>query len=245
MATFTVPNEASASYTDQAELDAMDIQVIVAGFAGTGVISGCLVTAQGSPDGTVAVSSGSIRVAGSTVSVTGANVSVMTGSANADGSTNSAANATYYRYDLIVANASGQLGVLHGTVPAPAWPDYSVNPTFPTVTKANCVLAAVLIPPTAASITGIASSQIVAKNVEFSVNAPHDQAHLITSTTNHSSGWGGKGYILTATSSTVGTTIAPGTNGQVLTANSAQSAGLEWTTPTSSTAFITTAKWGI
>jgi hypothetical protein len=177
---FTVPNEASASYTDQAELDAVDLQIIANGFAGTGVISGCAVTAQGSPDGTVAVSSGSIRVNGTTVAVTGANVSVMTGSANADGTTATVADATYYRYDLIVVNGSGQLGVLHGTLPAPAWPDYSVNPVFPTIAASYAVLAACLIPPTAAAITGIATSQIVRKDLVYNVNGFHDAGHALS-----------------------------------------------------------------
>jgi hypothetical protein len=180
MATFSVPNEASASYTDQAELDAMDLQIIVNGFAGTGVYSGCLVTAQGSPDDTVAVSSGSYRIGGSTKTCAGGTVNVISGSANPDGSTTSAANASYYRYDLIVANSSSQLGVLHGTVPAPAWPDYNVNPVFPTVTTSYAVLAAILIPPTAASISGISSSQIIPKNLALSVDALHDQAHSIS-----------------------------------------------------------------
>jgi hypothetical protein len=175
---FAVPNEAAASYTDQAELDAMDLSIIAAGFNGVGVISGCAVTAQGSPDGTVAVSSGSIRIAGSTVTVTGVTVSVMTGSANADGTTATAADATYYRYDLITVNSSGQVGVVHGTLPAPAWPDYSVNPVYPSTT--NVVLAACLIPPTAASITGIAASQIVRKDIILNVNGQHDAAHALS-----------------------------------------------------------------
>jgi hypothetical protein len=180
---FTVPNEASASYTDQAELDAIDLYILAAGFAGNGVISGCAVTAQGSPDGTVAVSSGSIRISGSTVAVTGTNVSVMTGSANADGTTATVADATYYRYDIIQVNSSGQLGVIHGTLPTPAWPDYSVNPVFPQPT--GVVLAACLIPPTAASITGIATSQIVRKDLVYNINGFHDAAHTLSGA-NHS-----------------------------------------------------------
>jgi hypothetical protein len=180
MATFSIPNEASASYTDQAELDSMDLQILANAVYGTGVYSGCLVTAQGTPDGTVAVSSGSYRIAGSTKTCAGGNVTVTSGSANPDGTTATAADANYYRYDLIVANASSQLGVLHGTVPAPSWPDYNVNPVFPTVTSAYAVLAAVLIPPTASAITTIASTAIVAKNVAIHVDASHDQAHALS-----------------------------------------------------------------
>lgn len=178
---FTVPNEASASYTDQAEIDSVDLAIITAGFNGTAVISGCAVTAQSTPDDTVAVASGSVRIHGSTQAVSAGNVNVLSGSANADGTTSSAADANYFRYDLIVANGSGQLGVLHGTVPAPAWPDYSVNPVFPTFdSTANVVLAAILVPPTAASITGIATSQIVRKDLTLSINLAHDASHAMS-----------------------------------------------------------------
>jgi hypothetical protein len=42
------------------------------------------------------------------------------------------------------------------------------------------VLAAVLIPPTAAAITGIAASQIIRKDLVYNVNGFHDAAHLIS-----------------------------------------------------------------
>jgi hypothetical protein len=171
---FLVPDEAAASYTDQAELDAIDLQILGAGFIGTGVLTGCAVTAQSTPDGTVAVSSGTYRVNGTTYTLTGGNVSVLSGSANTDGSTNSAANASYFRYDLIVADSSSHIGVLHGVVPTPTWPDYSVNPVFPAVTfTTNVVLAACLIPPTSAAITGIATAQIIRKDLVLNQSAFH------------------------------------------------------------------------
>jgi hypothetical protein len=183
---FTVPNEASASYTDQSEIDAIDLKILSGLGIGSGVLTGCVVTAQGSPDDTVAVSAGTARINGSNVTCAGGTVNVISGSANPDGSTTTAANASYYRYDLIVLDTSDHLGVIHGTVPAPAWPDYSVNPVFPDYTiTTQVVLAAVLIPPTAASITGIASSQIVSKGVTTKANAFHDQAHALSSGTSH------------------------------------------------------------
>jgi hypothetical protein len=183
---YTVPNEASASYTDQSEIDAIDLKILSGLGVGSGVLTGCVVSAQGSPDDTVAVSAGTARINGSAVTCAGGNVNVMSGSANPDGSTSSAANATYYRYDLIVLDTSDHLGVIHGVVPTPAWPDYSVNPVFPDYTiTTQVVLAAILIPPTAASITGIASGQIVSKGVTTKANAFHDQAHALSSGTSH------------------------------------------------------------
>jgi len=224
---FTVPNEASASYTDQSEIDSVDLKVISVMGMRTGVNSGCAVTAQGSPDDTVAISSGTYFVDGVKKTCAGGNVNVLSGAANPDGTTSSAANATYFRYDLITANSSSQLGVIHGTVPAPAWPDYAVNPVFPDFTATtHAVLAAILIPPTAASITGIPSSLITRKDQPLS-----DPEHLITSASVHTAGWGGKGYLLHGLTSTTGGTVAPGTNGQILTAQSGQSSGLLWATP--------------
>jgi hypothetical protein len=230
MATFNVPNEASASYTDQAEIDSGDLKILAAGFNGSGVISGCLVTAQGSPDDTVAVSSGSYRISGATKTYAGGNVNVLSGSANPDGSTSSAANASYYRYDLIVVDSSSTIGVIHGTVPTPAWPDYAVNPVFPSFDAATqVVLAAILIPPTAASIPFISNSQIVAKNVAINVDGQHDMAHSITSATNHSAGWVAKGSLPVGTAATTSAMLAVGSNTNVLVADSTQTTGLKWT----------------
>ena len=57
------------------------------------------------------------------------------------------------------------------------FPDYTIT--------TQIVLAAILIPPTSASITGIASSQIISKAVTTKANAFHDQAHAISSSTSH------------------------------------------------------------
>lgn len=163
---FLVPAEADASYTDQAELDPYDLLIIAAGHIGTGVRTGCAVTQQGTTDDTVAVSAGTYDIAWAPLNQAGGNVNVLSGATNADGTEPEAADANYFRYDFIVQNTSGQLGVLHGTVPNPVWPSYSVNPKFPAVDfTVHCVLGAVLVPPTAASISGVATSQIVTKDL--------------------------------------------------------------------------------
>jgi hypothetical protein len=173
----------------------------------------------------VAVSSGSYRIQGSTKTCAGGTVSVISGSANPDGTTATAADTNYYRYDLIVANSSSQLGVLHGTVPAPAWPDYSVNPVFPTVTSAYAVLAAILIPPTASGITTLASTTIVPKNLAISADASHDAAHSLTGS-NHTGM--AKGSINVGTGVDTSTMLTVGSNTQVLTADSTQTSGTKW-----------------
>ena len=70
---FTIPNHADANSPFQAEPDSVDFDILAAGYSGSGVISGCAVTAQGTPNMTVAVAAGIVSVAGARASVTGAN----------------------------------------------------------------------------------------------------------------------------------------------------------------------------
>ncbi len=181
---FTVPSETDAGYPDQSEFDTGDLRTVAGIGMGTGVISGCVVTAQVTPDDTVAVAAGQWAIRGIPVTFAGGNVNVLSGSANADGTTSSAANATYYRYDLIVGNISGQVGVIHGTVPAPAYADYVVNPQWPAYDRSvNVLLATLFIPPTAAGLTGVQTSMIVAKQVDVSAGAyvsPYHRYNLPT-----------------------------------------------------------------
>ena len=100
---FTILNEADAFNTNQAEVDSVDITILVSALDGTAIVSGCAVTAQGSPNMTVAVASGVVIIAGTRASVTGANVTITT----ADG--------TNPRFDLIVSNGSGTLSATAGT----------------------------------------------------------------------------------------------------------------------------------
>jgi hypothetical protein len=139
---FTILNEADAFNTNQAEVDSVDITILVSALNGTAIVSGCAVTAQGSPNMTVAVASGVVIIAGTRASVTGANVTITT------------ANGTHPRFDLIVSNGSGTLSATAGTA--------AEEPVFPAIPGSSVVLAAVYVP---ASDTTIATNQITDKRL--------------------------------------------------------------------------------
>lgn len=142
---FTVPNSADATYSDQAELDSRDLASILGlGHQRYGVLTGCAVTAQGTPDMTVAVASGNVLVGGKVVSVSSQNATIGT------------ADASNARFDLVTVSGSQALGVV--TVVAGT---ASSNPVFPDP-SGKTVLAAVYVP---ASATSIASNQITDKRV--------------------------------------------------------------------------------
>lgn len=139
---YTIPNEADAGYPDQAEPDSRDFSdIVAAGFNLTGVASGCAVTAQGSPDMTVAVASGVVYVGGTKATVSSGNLTI------------DAADATNARFDLICAASNGTKSVVAGTP--------SSNPVFPDP-SGKAVLAAVYVP---AAVTTISSARIVDKRV--------------------------------------------------------------------------------
>src|SRR3990167_8658488 len=123
---FTIPNEADAAFADQAEPDKVDIDILVAALKGDGVISGCAVTAQGTPDMTVAVASGTIIIAGATIAVSGGDVTI------------TAAAGTNPRFDLVVENNAGTKSAVAGAANA--------NPCFPAIPASSVVLAAVYVP---------------------------------------------------------------------------------------------------
>lgn len=139
---FSIPNLADAFHADQAEVDKIDLDILVAGYAGTGVFSGCAVTAQGTPDMTVAVASGTVLVAGLSATVASGNVTITT------------ADATNPRFDLVVVSNAGTKSVTAGTAAA--------DPVFPAIPANSAVLAAVYVP---ASDTAIQSNQIVDKRL--------------------------------------------------------------------------------
>jgi hypothetical protein len=146
---FTIPNEASAAFAEQAEVDQGDIAILVAGHAGTGVVSGCEVTAQGSPNMTVAVAAGTVAVSGAAATVGAGNVTI------------DAADGANPRFDLVVVGSAGNKSVVKGTA--------SSNPVFPAIPANSVVLAAIYVP---ASDTAINTNQIVDKRVVLVPGVP-------------------------------------------------------------------------
>lgn len=158
---YTIPNVADAGFSDQAEPDSRDFEILTAGVSHgattstsglgqTGVQSGCAVTAQGSPDMTVAVASGTVRIGGRKVAVSSGNVTI------------TAADGSNPRFDLIVVDTAGAKTAIAGTAAS--------NAVFPTISSGKVVLAAVYVP---ASDTAINTNQITDKRVMVPV-PPHE-----------------------------------------------------------------------
>lgn len=173
---FYIPNAPDASVIDQSEPDSVDFTTL--GDRKTGVISGCVVTAQSSPDQTVAVTAGEVIIDGTYYSVS-ANLSLSVGSGSSTGP----------RFDLVVANSSG-LAVRTGTA--------SANPVFPSLTSGDVVLAAIY--RTSGTSSTIASSQVIDKRV---VNASN-YVRQGSGTPSNSLGSIGDLYINTTTSTIAG-----------------------------------------
>jgi hypothetical protein len=139
MAGFTIPDKGEGQNDIQSILFQEYLEILADGINGEDcVLSGCAVTAQGSPDMTVAVAKGAVLSNGVLKAVTAGNATITT----ADG--------TNPRLDLVVVNSSGTKAVRAGT-PAAA-------PKPPARTANDVVLAVVYVP---ASDTTIGSDQIV------------------------------------------------------------------------------------
>lgn len=135
---FTIPDKGEGANDIQSILFQEHLDILVDGIGGlTGVLSGCAVTAQGSPDMTVAVAAGTVRSLGHWFAVTAGNATIGT----ADG--------TNPRIDLVVVTSSGAKAVRAGTAAA--------APKPPVRTAGDVALAAIYVP---ASDTTIGSNQI-------------------------------------------------------------------------------------
>src|SRR5215831_4451454 len=144
---FTIPNAVDAEDPSQAQVDARDFSdILAAGFSWTGVVTGCAVTAQGTPNMTVAVAAGTVCVNGAVATVTAGNVTITT------------ADATNPRFDLICVDSAGVKSAVAGTPAA--------NPVFPSA-GGKLVLAAVRVP---AAIASISAAKIVDKRVMNTIN---------------------------------------------------------------------------
>lgn len=139
---FYIPNAPNASVIDQSEPDSVDFSVL--GDRKTGVISGCLVIAQTTPDQTVQVSAGEVLSNGNYVTVNGdVNFSVGAGSSSGP------------LFNLIVVTSAGAIAVRTGTAGA--------NPTFPALVDGDVLLAAIY--RTSGTASTIANTQITDKRV--------------------------------------------------------------------------------
>jgi hypothetical protein len=161
---FTIPNVGVAGFPDQSEPDSVDIDILTAGHSMTGVVSGCAVTAQGSPDMTVAVASGTISVLGVNQAVTSGNVTI------------TAAHATLPRKDIVVVNSSGTKSVTAGTA--------ATQPLKPAIPANSVVLAEIYVP---ALDTTINTNQITDKRVIVQAALSTAGPHLIARKTSDQS----------------------------------------------------------
>lgn len=149
--TFALPNygDVDTSHKDQSFPNAADIAILVEGHAGNGIASGGAVTAQGSPNMTVAVAAGNLSVAGSTVALTGGNVTI-------------GAAAASPRRDLVVSTYAGALSSVAGTPVALDPNDPTIVPVLPALPASRIALAAVTV---RANATSIVAADIVQKQV--------------------------------------------------------------------------------
>lgn len=131
-----LPNEADATFNDQAEPDAVDFQILLLGFQQTGVVSGCVVTESKPVGMSVDIASGETLLAGVEVSV----------SAQADKAI-AVPDATNPRFDLVSINSSGTAVVTTGTA--------AVNPALPSIPANSIPLTGVFVPA-----DGYAGSQL-------------------------------------------------------------------------------------
>ena len=146
---FNIPNAADAEDVTQAQPDSRDFSaMIAAAFAGTGVVTGCAVTAQTTPNMTVAVAAGTVAINGTQYAVTGGNVTI------------AAADPTNPRFSLICVDNTGALSSVPGVAAA--------SPVFPDP-AGKVVLAAVRVP---AAATAINAAKIVDKRLNAVLPAP-------------------------------------------------------------------------
>jgi len=147
---FTIPNESAAPADGaQATIYETDIRALVAGVGGDGVITGCAVTAQGTPNATVAVATGVVKVGATYAVVVAANVSMPV------------ADATNPRWVLVSASNAGALTATGGTAAA--------APLLPAIPANSVALAAVWWP---ANDTTVGTAQITPKDVVVGSDPP-------------------------------------------------------------------------
>lgn len=128
----------AATHVAQARPDAGDVDVWVAGWQRTGVLSGCVVTATGS-DMDVDVAAGTVAIGDIATTVAGDSLTLATGGP---------------RVDLVVVDSLGAVSVVQGSAAS--------RPAWPTIPPLTAVLAMVYVPTDA---TTISNAEIVDKRV--------------------------------------------------------------------------------
>jgi hypothetical protein len=152
---YTIPNQDLAAFPVQSQIFEIDLAIIAAGYAGYRVVSGCAVTAQGTPDMTVAVAAGRIRPGDETLVDVTAEASLAI----------DAADATLWRLDLVSSAIDGTATHTAGTAASLT----AVKP--PDLPAGHVALAFVTVPPGATSID---STQIVDKRLFMAGPEPVD-----------------------------------------------------------------------
>lgn len=159
---FTVLNGPGAPYGPQASLDSGDLLIMAAAAQGFGVVGGCTVSAQATPNMTLSVTVGAVNFP------TFGQVAVISQTA-----TITPANLTNPRWDLVVVNRAGTVSVIAGT-PAPVvtTPPTS-EPVYPAFQSAGViVIAAVFV---LAAVTSITNTMVVDKRLFL----PHDRVNPV------------------------------------------------------------------
>jgi len=147
---YIIPNASSplASVLDQSEPDSGDF--VALGNRKTGVVSGCTVTAQPSPDTNVTVASGEVISNGVYHIVNGETVDLTAGTAGSA------------RFDIVVVDSSGTVQKRLGTSTA------GVNPTFADLQDGDVFLAAVYRAAGTSDI--VTTSRIIDKRIFVTSN---------------------------------------------------------------------------
>lgn len=127
-------NEDDATFDDQAEPDSVDFEILLLGYQGTGIKSGCAVTESASPGMKVDVASGTGFLAWAEVSV----------SASVD-LTVTAADGSNPRVDLVSINSGGTAVVTAGTA--------AVQPVAPSIPATSMPIAFLYVPTSDTTIT--------------------------------------------------------------------------------------------
>lgn len=146
---FTIPDKGEGLNDIQSILFQEYLDVLVAGIGSTAYVkTGCAVTAQGTPNMTVAIAAGTVSSGGVSYTVTAGNGTI------------TAADATNPRLDLVVITSAGAIAIRTGAA--------SLNPKPAARVTNDIVLAVVFVP---AASTVVAANQITDLRVTASAGS--------------------------------------------------------------------------